>query len=219
MSTRSRRTSRGVPGLNRAVEVGERVFLRRLAPGDREEFLALRRGSRMFLKQWEPTPPKGVDTFGKSGFAVALQRGRSPLARRFVICRKDSGTIMGSVSFNMIVRGPFQSSALGYWIGKPFARNGYMTESVQLALQHAFVKLKLHRVQANIIPRNAPSIATVRRCGFRYEGTAVRYLQINGRWQDHEQWSMTIEDWRKLRRRVRSRTSKINTAARSRAST
>jgi ribosomal-protein-alanine N-acetyltransferase len=103
---------------------------------------------------------------------------------------------MGAIALNEIVRGPFQGCYLGYWIGRPFARRGFMTEAVALIVRHAFVHLGLHRVEANIIPRNRASLALIRRAGFRHEGLARRYLCIAGRWQDHEHWAVTVEDWR-----------------------
>ena len=99
---------------------------------------------------------------------------------------------------NEIVRGPAQSAFLGYWIGARYARQGYMTEALQLALRHAFRVLRLHRVEANIMPANRASIALVRRAGFQREGYSTRYLKIAGRWADHERWALTVEDWRRL---------------------
>jgi [ribosomal protein S5]-alanine N-acetyltransferase len=103
---------------------------------------------------------------------------------------------MGAVNVNEIVRGPAQSAFLGYWIGAPYARQGYMTEALRLALRHAYTTLGLHRVEANIMPINRASIALVKRAGFRREGYSARYLKIAGRWSDHERWALTIEDWR-----------------------
>jgi [ribosomal protein S5]-alanine N-acetyltransferase len=96
------------------------------------------------------------------------------------------------------VRGPSQSAFLGYWIGAPYARQGYMTEALQLALRHAFGVLKLHRVEANIMPANRASIALVKRAGFRREGYSPRYLKIAGHWADHERWALAAEDWHPL---------------------
>jgi ribosomal-protein-alanine N-acetyltransferase len=93
-----------------------------------------------------------------------------------------------------IIRGSFQSSYVGYWIGRPFAGHGFMTEALGLVLVFAFRTLGLHRVEANIIPGNRASLRLVKRLGFRYEGTAVRYLRINGRWQDHEHWAITADE-------------------------
>ena len=92
--------------------------------------------------------------------------------------------------------GPIQSAFLGYWTGAPHVRRGYMTEALQLALRHAFRTLKLHRVEANIIPRNKASKALVKRAGFTREGLSRRYLKIAGRWQDNERWVLLREDWK-----------------------
>src|SRR4029453_125487 len=104
------------------------------------------------------------------------------------------------VTLNEIVRRAFQSATMGYWIGREFARQGLMTEAVSLMLAHAFTTLKLHRVEANMIPRNTPSRSLARACGLRYEGTAKRYLQIAGKWKDHQRWAITVEGWRDRRR-------------------
>ncbi|HWB19084.1 MAG TPA: GNAT family protein [Phycisphaerales bacterium] len=201
------RLSKSVPGLARAVEFDPRgrVFLRGISINDVNEYIALRRRTHAFLKPWEPKPPRGIDFNGQSGFQRMLKGRRSPSCRRFFVCRADDGCIMGSIGLNQIFRGPFQSCVMGYWIGKEFTRQGYMREAVLLALRHAFHALKLHRVEANIVPDNHASLALIRSCGFRFEGLAKNYLQINGRWRDHEHWAMTLEDWiaprmRKLRR-------------------
>ena len=70
-----------------------------------------------------------------------------------------------------------------------------MSEAVRLALRHAFTKLKLHRVEATLMPVNSPSRALAKKCGFRFEGVAKRYLNINGRWEDHERYGITVEEW------------------------
>ena len=93
-----------------------------------------------------------------------------------------------------------QNAYLGYYVGALHARRGYMTEALQLMLRYAFVKLRLHRLEANIQPRNVASIALVKRAGFRQEGFSRRYLKVCGRWRDHERWAIIAEDWKsKLR--------------------
>ena len=185
--TRGRR----VRGLTRAVEIGTTVFLRAPVASDREEFLALRRASRRFLAPWEPRPEPG----DADPFTRLLRARRDPHHVRLLVCARASGAIMGAVALNEIVRGPFQSCFLGYWIGHEFARRGFMTEAVALIVRHAFACLGLHRVEANIIPKNRASLALIRHAGFRHEGLARRYLCIAGRWQDHEHWALTVEDW------------------------
>ncbi len=163
---------------------------------DKAEYLKLREASWAWLEPWEPTHP-GRDPLDEEAFDRFYKTSDTEHSRRFLIKLLDGrrpGAILGQVSLNNIVRGAFQSATLGYWIGAEFAGRGYMTEALTLAVEHAFHALKLHRVEANIIPRNAPSLALVKKLGFRYEGTAARYLKIAGSWQDHERWAMTVED-------------------------
>ena len=68
---------------------------------------------------------------------------------------------------------------------------------------HAFGRLGLHRVEANIQPGNTPSLRLVRRAGFTREGFSRRYLKIGGRWRDHERWALLRESWVASRNRGR----------------
>jgi ribosomal-protein-alanine N-acetyltransferase len=92
---------------------------------------------------------------------------------------------MGAITLDNIRRGPAQSAQVGYWIGPDFARQGYMTEALTGLVQYAFTKLDLGRIEAACLPENAASRALLDRTGFRYEGVAQSYLQINGRWRNH----------------------------------
>jgi ribosomal-protein-alanine N-acetyltransferase len=175
------------------MQVGRRVFLRRPTARDRDAYLGLRRRSAAFLRSWEPAPSRGRTEIER--FSDWLRSGRGGRHEKLLICRLDDGISLGAVNVNEIVRGPAQSAFLGYWIGAPYARQGYMTEALRLALRHAFTTLGLHRVEANIMPVNRASIALVKRAGFRREGFSARYLKIAGRWADHERWALTIEDW------------------------
>ena len=104
------------------------------------------------------------------------------------------GGVVGVVNLNEIVAGAFQSAYLGYWGMARFAGRGLMTETLALAVAHAFWDLGLHRVEANIQPTNARSIALVRRLGFRKEGFSQRYLRVAGQWRDHERWALLADD-------------------------
>lgn len=112
----------------------------------------------------------------------------------FLICERESGHIAGIINLNCIVRGFFQSAYLGYCVGQPFAGRRYMTEGMRLVTRYAFESMKLHRVEANIQPDNAPSIALVKRCGFRLEGFSPRYLKIAGQWRDHQRWALLADE-------------------------
>ncbi len=141
-------------------------------------------------------PPRGWTPDDPRGFASMLIANLGDRSVKSLVCRKADGAILGVVNINEIVRGAFRSAYLGYWIGAPFARQGYMSEGLRLAVRHAFRTLGLHRVEANIIPHNRPSIALVRGAGFRKEGLSPRYLRIDGRWQDHERWALLADERR-----------------------
>jgi [ribosomal protein S5]-alanine N-acetyltransferase len=180
------------PMARRAV----RVMLRPPTARDGLEFCRLNRASRR-LHRGLAAPPVTV-----AEFADYVSRCRQANFSGFLICRVADGALLGSINVSEIVRGRFHSAYLGYQIGQPFAGQGYMTEALQLALHVVFGSLRLHRVEANIQPRNVASLALVRRAGFRREGLSPRYLKIGGRWRDHERWALLVEEWRRRRRRA-----------------
>jgi ribosomal-protein-alanine N-acetyltransferase len=180
------------PSLNTKIILqGERVVLRPPRKKDSAEFVAVNRRSASFNRGLASPPTQAAQ------FDGYLKRSKKPDAACFLICRKEDGAIMGSIALSQIFRGGFLSAYLGYQIGAEFARQGYMTEAIQLMLRYAFTDLKLHRIEANIQPGNVASIALVKRAGFVREGYSRRYLKIGGRWRDHERWAILVEDWRK----------------------
>lgn len=185
------------PRAGTIVGSGPRVLLRFARPADRKEFLALLRASRGFLGPWQP---RVTDPSGKERFERLLRGRRDPANQRFLVCRRDDGAILGAFSVSNIVRGVAQSATLGVWVGAAHARRGYMREACRLVLAHAFGPLGLHRVEAGFLPRNRASRALAEGAGFRYEGLAKRFIQIAGRWQDHERWALLKEEWLGLQR-------------------
>ena len=105
------------------------------------------------------------------------------------------GVFGGEINLNSVHRGAFQSCYVGYWIDERLAGNGYMPEAVVLLMRYAFEELGLHRMQVAIIPRNAASRRVVEKLGLRDEGVAVRYLEIDGMWEDHIRYAITAEEW------------------------
>ncbi|XVJ60289.1 MAG: GNAT family N-acetyltransferase [Tepidisphaera sp.] len=163
---------------------------------DKGEYLRVREDSAHWLEPWEPLLPGGRSPIDDEAFDRFHKSSETETSRRFLVKLAGKDTpIVGQISINNIIRGPFLSATLGYWIAKPHAGQGLMSEALRLAVTHAFTDLALHRVEANIIPRNAASIGLVKKLGFRHEGTAERYLRIAGVWEDHERWGMTVERW------------------------
>jgi [ribosomal protein S5]-alanine N-acetyltransferase len=167
---------------------GERVGIRRPTAQDRDEFIELMRASKEFHLPWLD-PPKTTDQFNDY-----LYNRQPPDNDGFLICCRTSGRIIGVINTNCIVRGYFQSAYLGYYVGAPFAGQGYMSEGMRLTTRYAFTEMKLHRLEANIQPDNLPSIALIRKCGFRKEGFSPRYLQVLGQWRDHERWALLADE-------------------------
>jgi len=155
---------------------------------DEEEFLLRVRASRAFHRPWSH-PPATAESF-----RAHVEGGAGD--SRLVVCRNGDGAIVGYFGLGQIFYGKFRNAYLGYYAFEPFAGQGLMREGLELVLRHAFADLRLHRVQASIQPGNQRSIALVRGAGFRKEGLARRYLKIGGRWRDHEQWAITVEDLR-----------------------
>ena len=167
-----------------------RVLLRPPTHEDRDEFVALMQVSRDFHSPWA-TAPTDPDRY-----AAYLADARRADFEAMLLCRAEDGAIVGFFNLSQIVRRRLQSAYLGYAVGEPFAARGYMREGLDLVLRQAFARLELHRVEANIQPGNASSLALARGAGFRREGFSPRYLKIGGRWRDHERWAILDEDWR-----------------------
>ncbi|HVQ79699.1 MAG: GNAT family protein [Pseudolabrys sp.] len=166
---------------------GAGVTLRPPHTGDFTEWAILRETSRSFLVPWEPTWPS--DDLTRGAFRRRLKRyaedQRSDLAYAFLIFRSDDNAMVGGLTIANIRRGVAQAGSVGYWIGAPFARKGYMTAAVRALIPYSFTALRLHRLEAACIPDNAASIRLLEKTGFTREGYARSYLCINGVWQDH----------------------------------
>ena len=168
-----------------------RVFLKSPTLADQPAVLTLLRTSRAFLRGRAGGPGTPVR------YRAYLARCRRPGFAAWLVCRREDDEVLGAIELSQIVLGPFRSAYLGYFVGEPYARQGYMTEALGHAIREAFTRLRLHRVEANIQPDNAASIALVKRLGFAKEGYSRRYLKVGGRWRDHERWALLVEDWRR----------------------
>ena len=175
-------------GLRRKVRVEtERMTLRLPAHADYRAWTMLRRDSAAFLAPWEPSWAE--DHLSRKAFTnrvywAARAQSTGSALPLFLIRRVDD-TLLGAITLDNIRRGPAQSGTLGYWIGQPHARKGYMREAILAATHHAFTTMDLSRIEAACLPENAASRGVLETCGFKYEGVAQSYLQINGRWRNH----------------------------------
>ena len=164
----------------------ERTVLRLPAHSDYNAWTALRIESRDFLTPWEPV--WSADHLSRKSFTNrvywAARASKGGTALPLFVLRRD-GVLLGAITLDNIRRGPAQTGTIGYWIGKPFARHGFMGEAIGALVHHAFVELDLSRVEAACLPENVASRGVLEKSGFKYEGVAQSYLQINGRWRNH----------------------------------
>ena len=168
----------------------ERRVLRLPTRQDFAEWVALRVESRAFLTPWEPV--WAADHLSRRSFTNrvywAQRASRAGTALPLFLIRHD-GVLLGAITLDNIRRGPAQSATIGYWIGQPHARQGYMREAIAGLVRHAFTQMDLSRIEAACLPENTPSRGVLERAGFKYEGVAQSYLQINGRWRNHVLYS------------------------------
>jgi ribosomal-protein-alanine N-acetyltransferase len=178
---------------------GKRILLRPIVVNDFPAWQEVRRRNADWLLKWEPQRLAGQPDVVESRDAFAArcsarQRERQ-LGTGYGFGIFVDGSFAGEINLNSVQRGPFQNAYVGYWIDEACAGKGYVPEAVVAVLRYAFEELYLHRVQIAIIPRNSASRRVVEKLGIRDEGIAVRYLEINGEWEDHIRYAMTAEEW------------------------
>jgi len=166
---------------------GERIYLRAQRAKDWRSWSRLRLSSRDFLAPWEPTwPADALTRFAyRRRVKAQIAESRQGLGYTLHIFRHQDQALLGAITLGQIRRGVALTATLGYWIGEPFARQGYMAEAMELVMRFAFRELGLHRVEAACLPSNDASQALLKRLGFREEGLARGYLRIAGEWRDH----------------------------------
>jgi [ribosomal protein S5]-alanine N-acetyltransferase len=210
-----------VPGMKRrsvaddVVLRGRRVLLRPLVAEDFPAWREVRRANAEWLAPWEPARMVSHPDVIEDPQAFALRCDARSRERQmgtgfgFGIFVGDDDTVpaaepgaahlVGEINLSSVQRGAFQSGYVGYWMDQRHAGRGYMPEAVVVLAQHAFGDLRLHRLQISIIPRNERSRRVVEKLGVRSEGIALRYLEINGVWEDHVRYAITAEEWAERR--------------------
>ncbi|MFW8637090.1 GNAT family N-acetyltransferase [Cribrihabitans pelagius] len=180
-----------------AIET-ERLTLRPPVHGDFHGWAGLRLQSQAYLTPWEPG--WAADHLSRKSFTNRVYWARrsvgSGTALPLFLIRREDQMLVGAITLDNIRRGPAQAGTLGYWTGQPHARHGYMREAIGAVVHHAFTKLDLSRIEAACLPENAASRGLLEKSGFKYEGVAQSYLQINGRWRTHVLYAALRHDRR-----------------------
>jgi len=165
----------------------ERLTLRLPQHSDFRTWAHLRDSSADFLTKWEPV--WATDHLTRKAFTNRVYWAQRSVnngnAVPVFIQRREDGVLLGAITLDNIRRGPAQAGTLGYWMGQRHARQGYMQEAILALVHYAFTTLDLSRIEAACLPENAASRGVLEKSGFKYEGVAQSYLQINGRWRNH----------------------------------
>lgn len=170
------------------LSVGTNVYIEVPSRSKRDEFMAFLTRNVAYHEPWvyHSKNPKYFDHY--------LKRIKSGVTQGFFIVDIKSGALVGVVNINNILLGGLRSASLGYYADQAYAGKGYMTEGLNLVLHYAVETLGLHRLEANIQPENMASKRLVQKLGFRKEGFSPKYLQIGGKWCDHERWAILDEE-------------------------
>lgn len=180
------------------VRHGRRITLRTLSAADYEEWTEIRERCREWLLPWEPRPagaPHPLEDSHSFSARCSMRERERQLGTGYGFGIFAGGRLVGELTLSGVQRGPFQSASIGYWVDQAQAGRGYVPEAVAVALAFAFEDLELHRIEIAIIPRNERSHRVVQKLELRQEGIALRYLQIDGVWEDHTRYGITAEEW------------------------
>ena len=176
----------------------ERLTLRPPVHSDFRDWANLRLDSQGFLTPWEPS--WAADHLCCKSFTNRVYWAQRSISNGSAVplflFRRSDDQLVGAITLDNIRRGPAQAGTLGYWIGQRHGRQGYMREAIEAMLHHAFTKLDLSRIEAACLPENQASRGVLEKSGFKYEGVAQSYLQINGRWRTHVLYAALRSDRR-----------------------
>ncbi|SMC18638.1 ribosomal-protein-alanine N-acetyltransferase [Clostridium acidisoli DSM 12555] len=166
----------------------ERLLLEVLDKSYAERVVDYYLRNKSFLEKWEPV--RSEEFYTKQYQEEQLDKALTGIINAnslilWIFKKQDDHRILGSIAFTNIVKGVFLSTYLGYKLDKDEINKGYITEAVQKGIEIMFNEYGLHRIEANIMPKNERSLRVAQKLGFYNEGVAYKYLKINGKWEDH----------------------------------
>jgi ribosomal-protein-alanine N-acetyltransferase len=169
----------------------ERLYLKVLKSTEADKVLEYYTRNTDFLEEWDPHRPDGFYTLLYQEQMLekeykAFEEGT--LLKLWISLKSDPLKVIGFIVFNNIIRGSFLSCHLGYKLDKDEINKGIVTEALKKGIEVIFDGYRLHRIEANIMPKNARSLRVVQKLGFYNEGLAYKYLKIHGKWEDHIHW-------------------------------
>jgi ribosomal-protein-alanine N-acetyltransferase len=181
---------------SRWVREGKLVNIRWLEKQDAQACLDLHMRNRTFFQRYTPLRNESFYTLEGQLEQIhnASEKREVDEGYLFGIFEKDTHELAGSLVLSEVLRGPLQSCFIGYYLDRARNGRGYMSEAVKLAVDYAFHTLKLHRLEAGVMPHNLRSIRVLEKAGFHKEGIARRNVKINGVWEDHQVLAIVNEE-------------------------
>ncbi|MBP8692106.1 MAG: GNAT family N-acetyltransferase [Sedimentibacter sp.] len=165
----------------------DRLWLKILKPNYCRQVLDYYKRNHDFLQEWEPQRPKDFYTLAyqkrQLGYEYRMFKERKLI--RFWILKKEDNKLIGNICLSNIIMGNFRSCYMGYKLDCDEINKGYMTEAIKKVLDIMFNEYGLHRIEVNVMPRNIRSLKVMKKLNFEEEGYSRRYLEINGKWEDH----------------------------------
>lgn len=164
------------------------VFIRPLILSDAVELLSLEKRNRAFFESYSIAHPENYWTLETQKELIEKweQNTKKELEYRFGIFKIGEDILIGTIGLFQVFRGPRESALLGYSLDQEHNGKGYTTEATKLVVDYAFKILKLHRIEAGVMPGNTGSIRVLEKAGFHKEGIALKNVKINGSWEDHQ---------------------------------
>lgn len=149
------------------------------------------------MREFNPVPEDDTLSLEAQREEIAQRRLLNEAGSEYLfgIFRSGANALIGRVGLHRVTRGPFQNAILGYHLDASEAGKGIATDAVRLAVDFAFETLRLHRVEAGVMPSNVASVRVLEKNGFRWEGIADGLIRVRDVWEDHWMFALTREEW------------------------
>lgn len=164
------------------------IYTRLLSLNDANDVLQFELDNQEFFQTYtmkRPSEYYKLD-FQKDLINQKIAKAKNDIEYNFGIFKIDNDELIGTIGLFRILRDPLQSAIIGYSLSKNHNGKGYATEAVKLVLDYGFTILKLHRIEAGVMPHNLGSIRVLEKAGFEKEGISKSNVKINGKWEDHQ---------------------------------
>lgn len=175
-------------------QLREDVCMRVLRQSDAAALAASYVRNRAHLSHWEPERPEEYYTEAWQANDIATRLLAYEAGEGHPLGLFAGEALVGRFNVAGIVRGPFQSAGLGYWVDSKYAGRGLASAAVQALVEAARDELGLHRIEASTLLHNTGSQRVLLKAGFQQIGMAPRYLKIAGKWQDHNLYQVLLHD-------------------------